>query len=182
MVTRDEAMRQCYSIPGMLWPSEQGWIYDTFASSRVHAEIGVFCGRSLLATCHGMKQPGIVYAVDSFSIRYNDEIWQRRVWEATADLIERTTHVRVGLYEMTSLDAFRQLSERKVVLDSVFIDACHQYAECKADIEMWSTLVKPGGIVSGHDYWPNDVGVMDAVNETGPFSVAPETRIWWRKR
>ena len=50
-------------------------------------------------------------------------------------------------------------------LDFVFIDAGHMYEEVKEDISLWLPKVKPGGVISGHDYsnkWP---GVAAAVNE-----------------
>ncbi|WP_145196878.1 hypothetical protein [Thalassoglobus polymorphus] len=41
---------------------------------------------------------------------------------------------------------------------------------------------RAGGIISGHDYWAVDPGVMEAVNEAfaeSTFEVASNTRIWW---
>ena len=37
-------------------------------------------------------------------------------------------------------------------LDFVYIDANHTYKYVLEDIKKWSKIVKPGGIVSGHDY------------------------------
>jgi GR25 family glycosyltransferase involved in LPS biosynthesis len=49
-------------------------------------------------------------------------------------------------------------------LDFVFIDAAHDYASVKKDLEAWYPKIKPGGIIAGHDYRP-DVGVFSAVND-----------------
>ena len=76
-------------------------------------------------------------------------------------------------------------------LDFVFIDADHTYEAVKADIHAWWPKIRPGGILSGHDYggrrdrrgiW----GVSRAANEfakrrelevhTGPGHV------WWCKK
>jgi predicted O-methyltransferase YrrM len=46
----------------------------------------------------------------------------------------------------------RWLSENRPLLDLVFIDGGHQYHEAKGDIEIWLPLIKPGGIVSIHDF------------------------------
>jgi predicted O-methyltransferase YrrM len=54
------------------------------------------------------------------------------------------------------------------MLDFVFIDADHSYEGCKADIEAWFPKVKPGGLLSGHDYDNPDFpefGVKRAVDE-----------------
>jgi len=52
--------------------------------------------------------------------------------------------------------------------DFVFLDADHSYEGCALDIAAWSTKVKPGGWLGGHDYENNDFpkfGVTRAVNE-----------------
>jgi predicted O-methyltransferase YrrM len=51
-------------------------------------------------------------------------------------------------------------------LDFVFIDANHTYEAVKRDIDAWLPKMKPGGIISGHDYtvW-GDFGVIQAVTE-----------------
>ena len=49
-------------------------------------------------------------------------------------------------------------------VDLVFIDAQHGYYNCMADILAWWHKVKPGGIVSGHDY-NCFAGVKHAVDE-----------------
>jgi predicted O-methyltransferase YrrM len=53
-------------------------------------------------------------------------------------------------------------------LDFVFIDADHSYHGCSIDIEAWRHKVKPGGILSGHDYDDPEnpqFGVKRAVDE-----------------
>lgn len=37
-------------------------------------------------------------------------------------------------------------------LDMVFIDAGHQYHECKGDIEAWMPQIKPQGVLAVHDF------------------------------
>jgi beta-1,4-mannosyl-glycoprotein beta-1,4-N-acetylglucosaminyltransferase len=55
----------------------------------------------------------------------------------------------------TSVDA--ALLYRNNSLDMVFIDAAHDYDNVFADITAWAPKVKPGGIISGHDYPYPDV-------------------------
>ena len=53
-------------------------------------------------------------------------------------------------------------------LDFVFIDADHSYEGCRDDIAAWLPKVKPGGLMSGHDYDNHNYprfGVTRAVNE-----------------
>ena len=50
-------------------------------------------------------------------------------------------------------------------LDFVYIDAEHQFDGIMMDLILWSKKVKPGGIISGHDYKVNyQYGVIEAVN------------------
>ena len=175
-MNRSEIISQCYEIPGQTWPTELGWLYDELRHSKSHAEIGTYCGRSLLASCGGMESANVV-AVDNFT-GWPAPQWVEAVLQATLLLIPRSVNVR--LIRGMSIDAARECHSEKMTFDSVFIDACHDYAECKADIEAGSAVIKPGGLLCGHDYWPAHVGVMDAVNEAlaGNFKVFSGSRIW----
>ena len=176
----EEAVTKSYLIPGWMWPAELCWLYNNFQPSMRHVEIGSFCGKSLYASCGGMSDESQVWAVDPLLLSQNtpSQGWVKSI------LIATMSHIRQRVYhiEKTSLDAARLLSGDEK-FDSVFIDGSHHYADCLADIPAWMPLVKPGGIIAGHDYISSYIGVMDAVNESFPdgFSVAPETRIWFKR-
>lgn len=70
------------------------------------------------------------------------------------------------LIRQRSLEAVQDIADNS--LDFVFIDADHAYESVKADIAAWTPKVRPGGIVSGHDYYltrQGNEGVIRAVNE-----------------
>lgn len=175
---RHECVTKCYEIPGQMWPAELCWLYDEFSKSRSHVEIGTYCGRSLLASCGGMRHDSVIVSVDNDvdSSRTHPN-WVKTVRRATIDALILK---KVRLLETDSLSAALICHNEGLKFDSIFIDACHEYAECSADIQAWMPLLNPGGIIAGHDYWPAHIGVMDAVNEvfSGRFSVVPNTRIW----
>lgn len=179
MIGRHEAVTRSYMIPGMMWPQELCWLYDTFSHSQMHAEIGSFCGKSLFASSVGM-QPGsrvvsVEPTVDSFDTP--GQTWARDVLDATIREIGKQ-ELRMSLLTKLSIDAARDFSAG--IFDSVFIDGSHHYADVCCDIQCWRPLIKPGGIIAGHDYWPREPGVMDAVNElVSNFQIATGTRIWW---
>lgn len=177
-MTRDEVIRQCYQVPGQTWPVELGWLYDTISLSKSHAEIGTYCGRSLLASCAGMQPGAFVLSVDNRS-EWVNPTWVSNVQAATVAMLQQS----VRTVNAHSVDALRSAADAGLKFDSIFIDGDHNYAECKADIEAWRTLLNPGGLICGHDYWPVHIGVMDAVNEVfeGRHQVVPGTRIWWYK-
>jgi hypothetical protein len=64
--------------------------------------------------------------------------------------------------------------------DLVFLDADHSYEGVRGDIWAWRQVVKPGGILAGHDLnWP---GVRQAVDEafgTGWKTGAGGWAWWW---
>lgn len=82
------------------------------------------------------------------------------------------------IHRKTSAEVCRLFDDHS--LDVVFIDANHQYADVKSDIEMWLPKVKKGGLICGHDYGGTYKGVKRAVDET--FSdrpvLTPGKRIW----
>lgn len=175
---RHECVTKCYEVPGQTWPTELCWLYDEFSKSRSHAEIGTYCGRSLLASCGGMSLDALVISVDNDSETIDAE-WSRSVRSATLRMIGPV----VTKLEMGSLDAALHCQNAAMQFDSIFIDASHHYADCKADIEAWLPLLRPGGIISGHDYWTANTGVMCAVNDVfkDRFEVVPQTRIWFAR-
>ncbi len=183
--TRKDHLAICHAIPGQTWPVETAWLYDRFAQSRVHAEIGVYCGRSLWATVGGMRPGTTVYAIDNGEFRddplhHPDRHWGRSVYSATLQAIQaRRNGVTVIPIQNDSVRAAQDLARTGTRLDSVFIDGCHSYPRVLADIECLRPLIRPGGILAGHDYCPAWPGVMDAINETfgTEFSV-PAGRIW----
>lgn len=182
MLTPEQAVELCYEIPGQTWPLELRWLYNLGTLSRSHVEIGAYCGRSLMATVLGMPQGSAALAVDNDQAMGQTSLaWVVSVRDATLREITDLSGIQPELMSMSSLDAARKCCASGRKFDSVFIDSSHHYAETKAEIEVWGSLLSTGGIISGHDYWPVHVGVMDAVNEVfgDSFGIVPGTRIWY---
>ena len=121
-------------------------------------EIGSWKGRSTHALLSGCK--GTVWAVDHFEGSAGEEGMHHEAKEV--DLYEKFM-ANVGMFpnlkalKMSSAEAVKQFEDKSV--DMVFIDGGHEYAEVKADIEMW--LPKAKKMICGHDY--NWVAVQEAV-------------------
>jgi hypothetical protein len=49
-------------------------------------------------------------------------------------------------------------------VDLVMIDGNHTAEAVAADIDRWSEVIRPGGLLSGHDYAPAWPGVVEAVD------------------
>ena len=58
---------------------------------------------------------------------------------------------RVRILRMLSLDAARTVTDGS--LDFIYVDANHSYRATLSDLRAWYPKVRPGGLISGHDYF-----------------------------
>jgi predicted O-methyltransferase YrrM len=66
-------------------------------------------------------------------------------------------------YKAKSFDIVNQFAEKS--LDLVYLDATPEYDYTIHDIKDWLPKIKTNGIIAGHDYIYEFVGVIKAVNE-----------------
>lgn len=143
------------------------------------AEIGVKEGRFisyLLA-----KFPELtMYAVDPWenqpdgSETYIGWDWQQIYKQYQQSIIRYKD--RVIELRKYSVEAAKQIEDRS--LDFVFIDAQHDFKSVMQDIEIWRPKVKPGGLLSGHDYQPKFAGLIRAVNISVGNPILGENDTW----
>jgi hypothetical protein len=74
----------------------------------------------------------------------------------------RLTSPKVKWLKMPSKEAASLISEK---LDFVYIDGDHHYNHVKEDLELYYPLLKPKGLLGGHDYCLPTPGVIKAVND-----------------
>lgn len=145
-------------IPNMK-RSELALIFRALGFKR-GAEIGVrkgdfslvFCKRipDLELLCVDIWDAYYHFSADSGAEHY--EIAKERLGKYNATLIKKPGQVAALDVEDESLDF-------------VYIDADHRFDYVMEDIITWSRKVRPGGIVSGHDYWRfRNGGVVPAVD------------------
>ena len=180
---RHEAVTRCYQIPGMCWPVELCALYDLFHGTTRHVEVGSYCGRSLFVTAMTAAEGAELFVVEPL-VPVDQAIWpmpspawQAMVLGATIETIRfHRPNLKIHHVELTSVDACREFQGWA---SSIYIDANHAFAECLADIQGWKTRLAENGILAGHDYWPAEPGVMDAVHASGfGFEVVSNTRIF----
>jgi hypothetical protein len=106
-----------------------------------------------------------IYCVDPYEnyIDWNsNQLYER---ESTfQNFINRMTDYsdRYKLYRNKSDDAFKFFEKKSV--DFIFIDGLHTYEQVKNDCQNYYSILKDGGIFSGHDY-NTILEVKNAVNE-----------------
>ena len=71
----------------------------------------------------------------------------------------------IAPFPISSLQGADVLKQKGIVADVIYVDASHEYAAVKQDIEAYWELLKPGGVMLGDDYSQNWPGVCQAVNE-----------------
>lgn len=97
---------------------------------------------------------------------------------------DRQELIRMSSHEGWAEVLFNRDSDRKwKPLDFVFIDGRHTFGDLMADITLWSDIVRPGGIIAGHDYnHPSYPGVTRAVNASFQFINQEDGYVWWSRK
>ena len=174
---KHEAVKQAQGVPGYMQYEELAWLAEQARDKKSIVEIGSWKGRSTKALALA-QEDGKVYAVDhwrgnpggdatgveaearggaairgEFTGHLLPEIERGRVWPIQAD------HARL----VETLEACGGFAGA----DMVFIDGDHAYEAVARDIRSALAIVKPGGLIAGHDL--NEPGVAKAVQEAfGP--------------
>jgi len=116
------------------------------------AEIGVAEGR--YSEVIAKANPGVdLYCVDSWKAYqgYRDYTDQEKLEMLQRKAQARLINLGCKLIWMESMEAVKHFEDGE--LDFVYIDANHEWPYVAHDIYYWSAKVRPGGIVSGHDYY-----------------------------
>ena len=118
---------------------------------RKGAEIGVDMGSNALRI-NRANPDCLLYCIDLWE-RYDglNGGYRLKRDDAYALAKERLDPIEnVSIIRKSSMDALEHFEDES--LDFVFIDANHELPYVTQDIFFWAQKVKPGGIVSGHDY------------------------------
>lgn len=134
----------------------------------VMAEIGCYQGESTAAFCKSGKFR-FVYAIDPWKNEVYDPN-DKATLHCDMEVVKAAFDVRVFPYgdmvqvlRMYSLQAAETIVANGV-FDLVYIDGNHIKEAVLSDLTAWVPKVKPGGIISGHDYGTHP-GVKEAVLE-----------------
>jgi len=170
-------VRKFSTIPGMVSLEEGVYLYFLAYSSSTTGdiiEIGSWQGRSTSFLAQGCRDSGngIVHAIDPFTGNEGKENQYRVEKKDLSDLqqmfIKNIKDANlldyVKLYPVSAKTARPDLESISARI--LFIDGNHDYGFVKSDMDMYLSLLKPGGIVVLDDYRPACSGVVKAVKET----------------
>lgn len=143
---------------------------NRFPSGSKFVEVGSWKGQSAYFMCDNIikSEKNIeLFCVDTW--KGSDDHVGKYELDNLYDIFLKNMKVFESYYfplQLDSISASKKFKDKS--LDFIFIDAAHDYESVKADILAWLPKVKNGGVLAGHDYYPDHLeycGVFQAVNE-----------------
>ena len=187
-MTAYEYLVQQYGVPtdGPTMPIEipgvqRDALATMFAALGFHrgVEIGTLRGEYAKVLCQA--NPALhLTCVDAWSayLGFTDQTEQKKLDDCEAIARKRLAPFGCTLVKGLSTDVARRFPDQSV--DFVYIDANHRFEYVVADIAAWLPKIRPGGVISGHDYCTRrlrkgvDMRVLDAVHGwTSSYDVTP---------
>lgn len=186
--------RYWHDIDGWFnWRSAQEEAVNRFPDGSTFVEVGTYLGRSLCSLGEVVERSGKninVIGIDSCRGSGPEGSSQKDYHESAVvhggGTFAGALHQNVldcGFGEKITLIISDSVSAARLFCDAsvewVHLDARHDYASVKADIEAWLPKVKVGGWLSGDDYdnekWPE---VVNAVADTLPSAALWSNQQW----
>ena len=137
-------------------------------------EVGVWRG-DFTRTMHDMLNPKRTIGVDPYALYegytdkpdVNEFANQENLDKLYDRVLRKFQDSNWELIREQSVNAANMFANESI--DFVYLDGDHKYEPVLADIEAWWPKIRPGGILSGHDYTEGShiekFGVIQAVTE-----------------
>ena len=132
---------------------------------KVGAEIGVNKGHFSKWLCYKMRRnKPKLFLIDPYKSykEYSEYLDQNEMDFLYEQAQKRLAPFNCEFVKKMSMEAIKDFNDNS--LDFVFIDGNHDFRYVVDDIDEWSKKVKPGGIISGHDYSGYMFQVREAVD------------------
>lgn len=172
-------------------------VKEQLKNVNIAVEVGVWRG-DYTSIIIAMLQPNKFYGVDPYRIfddykdqpdpnEYANQQNLDKLFERVQNRYARWPNAE--LMRTTGVEAAASFEDNSI--DFVYIDGDHTYEFVRKDIAAWWPKVRPGGILSGHDFTPGNplkghvYGVIEAVTEfaNGEGLTIQETEeqyaTWW---
>jgi hypothetical protein len=142
------------------------------------AEIGVLKGEYAEVLCLANPQAKI-YGVDPYQAYpgYKDFGHQAALDRFRAEAQARLAQCNYTFICEFSAEAVKGFADES--LDFVYIDGNHELPYVIEDIHLWSAKVRPGGIVSGHDYYKMRTLPGHVIGAVHAWTAAYQIKPWF---
>ena len=175
------------------WRSGQEEAVHWFPEGSTFVEVGTYLGRSLCSLGEVVERSGKTIRLIGIDTCRGSGLEGPRQKDYHGEAVAQGGGTFAGALHKNVLDCGYGDSIQLIIADSlaasrlvgdasidwVHLDARHDYASVKADIQAWLPKVKRGGWLSGDDYdevkWPE---VVKAVNDLLPGAKAWSTQQW----
>lgn len=133
-------------------------LLEQMPKNAIVAEIGVDRGR-FAERIYEVTQPQKLHLIDIFQFDYQ--------LESVKSILGKKENIEIN--QVNSVEAGNLFDNE--YFDWVYIDTDHTYETTKAELNAFADKIKPGGFISGHDYFQVGIsngfsyGVMSAVHE-----------------
>lgn len=162
--------------------AELNWLAEQASYRHKIAEVGSYKGCTARVMADNTN--GKVYCIDTFAGSVGEADMARLLAENGPNWLYDTCRNNLSglgnviIMRMDSIAAAKELSQGHV-FDMIFLDASHDYDSVKADLLAWMPLLRPGGLLCGHDrQWD---GVAKAIDELVPDHRVGVGAIWYRQ-
>ena len=145
----------------MTYPHVYKQFADQLKDHQIMVELGSWKGQSaayMAAELKMQNKNGVkFFCVDTWEGTSDEEhggdkwVKEGKLFEKFTDNLREVSDYYIPL-RMTTERASYLFPEQSI--DICFVDADHSYEGVTKDLELWTPKVKPGGIMSGHDYDP----------------------------
>lgn len=175
-------LERALQIQGWTSEPELRWLAEQASTRNQIVEVGSWLGRSTRAMSDNTT--GTICAVDTWNgsgaehaeiLAGKDGDW---LFEKFYDNVLADT-ANVIPYRRPSPEYASAFKEGGQTFDMIFIDAAHDYESVKADIQAWTPLLAPGGLLCGHDFDAGRPGVVQAVKELVPDYKRGPGSLWY---
>lgn len=180
-------------ISGPIYWEEIDWLAKQARNAMVAIELGSLGGKSSRAIADNLPPDGVLYCIDTWagSKEAPGELEYAAIEDGNHCYIDFLNSVwdliqagKIIPLRMHGKYAAQFLEKNLIKAELIFIDAGHAKGETKEDINNYLPLLKPNGILCGHDYnspegtWPD---VAKEVHEVFGSKVQhpPNTTIWY---
>jgi Methyltransferase domain len=174
-------IRHALTIQGWMSEDELTWLATMAQECDTIVEFGSYHGRSSRAIADNMGPDARLWCVDPWSGEYPVEIGEIINTFVMPEFKQNLEdHIKLG--RVIPVRMFSHSFNLPFKVDMLFIDGDHRFDSVVEDILWGINHVESGGIISGHDYFPEYgwQGVKDAVDKFFPARKVVDT-IWWNR-